>query len=207
MNNRPAITATEAEAIGVHKTQVSSCSDACFMTSRPGNCWYDRTFMEAFVRPSIGPAHWSGRCNYPVDGILQTGADEMSVYIDEHYGQAANQVRRYSLRLDGFASLHASASGGEALTHPFIFSGSELELNYAPSAAGSLRVEIRDAQNRPLPGYGLREAVDLFGNRIAGRATWKHGTDVSPLIGTPVRLRFVLRDADLFSFQFNDPLR
>lgn len=202
MNKRRALTAAEAESTGVHATQLTSCSDACFMTTRAGTSWYDRTFQEAFVRPAIGPGHWSGRCNYPVDGILQTGPDELSIYVDEHYAQAANQIRRYSLRLDGFASLRADHGGGEALTRPFIFAGRELELNYATSAAGSLRVEIRDADNRPLPGYTLRDAVDLFGNRTAGRAAWKSGTHVGPLAGRPVRMRLVLRDADLFSFRF-----
>ncbi len=204
MGGRSAITEAEGRAIKVHPTQLTSCSDACFMTTRPETSWYERTFMEALIRPDIGPAHWSGRCNYPVDGILQTGPTEMSLYIDEHYAQAKNQVRRYSLRLDGFASLRTSHEGGEALTHPLVFSGCELELNYATSAAGSLRVELRDAQNRPLPGYGLREAVDVFGNRMAGHAAWKQGKDVGPLAGTPVRLRFVMRDADLFSFRFRE---
>lgn len=202
MANRPAINAAEGEAVGVHHTQMNACSDACFMTTRPGNTWYDRTFMEAFIKPRIGPAHWSARCNYPVDGVVQTGPDEMSLYVDEHYAQPRNQVRRYSLRLDGFVSVRAPHSGGELVTKPLIFMGGELELNYATSAAGSMRVEIRDAGNRPLPGYTLREAVDMFGNRLAGHAAWKQGTDVSALAGQPVRLRFVMRDADLYSFQF-----
>ncbi len=204
MGGRPAITEAEGAAIGVHENQLTSCSDACFMTTRPGNLWYDRTFMEAFVRPRTGPAHWSGRSNYPVDGMVQTGPDELSVYIAEHYAQPKNQVRRYSLRLDGFASLRASHGGGEALTRPFIFSGRELELNYATSAAGSLRVEIRDADHRPIPGYGLRDAQDIFGNRIAGRAAWKRGADVGALAGRPIRLRFVLRDGDIYSFRFQE---
>jgi hypothetical protein len=32
--------------------------------------------------------------------------------------------------------------------------------------------------------------------------SWKSGTDVSQLAGKPVRLRFELKDADLYSFQF-----
>ena len=204
MAGRSAVTKVEAEAIGVHKTQLTACSDACFMTTRPGNGWYDRTFMDAFIRPRIGPDHWSARCNYPVDGVVQTGPDEMSLYVDEHYAQPGNQIRRYSLRLDGFASVRASHSSGELITKPLVFSGRELELNYATSAAGSLRVEIRDAGNRPIPGYTLREAVDIFGNRIAGRAAWKTGVDVGQLAGRPVRLRFVMRDADLYSIRFTE---
>ena len=204
MAGRFAVTREEAETIGVHPTQLTACSDACFMTARPGNGWYDRTFMEAFVRPRVGPSHWSARCNYPVDGVVQTGADEMSLYVDEHYAQPGNQVRRYSLRLDGFSSVRALHSGGELITKPLVFSGRELELNLSTSAAGSVRVEIRDEQDRPIPGYALRDAVDVFGNRIAGRAAWKKGIDVGQLAGRPVRLRFALRDADLYSIRFTE---
>ncbi len=202
MAGRQAVTEQEAKVTGVFDSQLNACSDACFMTTRPGNRWYDRTFMEAFVRPSIGPGHWTGRANYPVDGVVQTGQDEMSLYVDEHYAQPGNQVRRYSLRLDGFSSVYAPHGGGEIITKPLVFSGSELELNYSTSAAGSMRVEIRDEENRPIPGYTLRDALDIFGNRISGRAVWKTGGSVTKLAGTPVRLRFVMRDADLFSFRF-----
>lgn len=202
MAQRTAITPAEAEQISVHQTQLTACSDACFMTTRPGRTWYERTFMEAFIKPRIGAGHWSARCNYPVDGVVQTGPEEMSLYVCEHYAQPGNQVRRYSLRLDGFASVRAPHSGGELITKPVVFSGAQLELNYATSAAGSLRVEIRDGDGKPIPGYTLRESVDIFGNRIAGRAAWKHGTDVSPLSGRPVKLRFVMRDADLYSLRF-----
>ncbi len=202
MANRVAITEAEAAEMGVHETQLTACSDACFMTSRPGETWYERTFMEGFVKPRIGADHWSARCNYPVDGVVQTGPEEMSLYVCEHYAQPKNQVRRYSLRLDGFASVHAPHSGGEFTTKPIVFAGSELELNYATSAAGSLRVEIRDEAGKPIPGYCLREAKDLFGNRITGRAVWKQGSDLSALAGRPVILRFVMGDADLYSLRF-----
>jgi hypothetical protein len=140
-----------------------------------------------------------------VDGVVQTGPEEMSVYVCEHYAQPGNQVRRYSMRLDGFASVRAPHSGGEMITKPLVFAGNRLELNYATSAAGSLRVEIRDAEGKPIPGYSLREAEDIFGNKIAGCAAWKkQGTDVSALAGRPVILRFVMGDADLYSMRFAD---
>lgn len=126
----------------------------------------------------------------------------MSFYVNEHYAQPADQVRRYSLRLDGFCSVRAPHNGGELLTRPLVFSGNELELNYATSAAGSLRVEVRRPDNTPVPGYGLREAADIFGNRLDGLARWRHGTGFGALAGQPVRLRFVMRDADLFSLRF-----
>ncbi len=202
LKNRRALTEAEAESLGVHPTQRNDCSDACFMTTRPGRDYYDRTCLEAWHRPPCGPAFWSARNNYPASGVIQTGPDEMSVYIDDHYHQPGNTLRRYALRLDGFLSVRAPHGGGEMRTRPFTFAGGELELNYATSAAGELRVEIQDAQGAPIAGHTLREAADLFGNQVAGRARWKGGTGVAALAGRPVRLRFVMRDADLYSLRF-----
>ena len=42
----------------------------------------------------------------------------------------------------------------------------------------------------------------IFGDTIERTVTWKNGGDVSALAGKPVRLRFVLKDADLYAFQF-----
>jgi hypothetical protein len=32
--------------------------------------------------------------------------------------------------------------------------------------------------------------------------SWKNGTDLNSLAGRPIRLRFVLKDADVYSMQF-----
>jgi hypothetical protein len=89
------------------------------------------------------------------------------------------------------------------LTRPFRFSGSRLELNVATSAAGGVRVEIQDANGRPIPGYTLEEAQEIMGDDVARVAAWRSGADVSRLAGRPVRLRFVMRDADLYSLRFH----
>ena len=80
--------------------------------------------------------------------------------------------------------------------------GGELRLNFSTSAAGSIRVEIQDEAGRPLPGHGLEECEVIYGDTLDRRVAWKQGADVSALQGRPVRLRFVLEDADLFSLWF-----
>ena len=50
------------------------------------------------------------------------------------------------LRTDGFVSIQASYRGGELITKPLVFAGENLILNYTTSAAGSIRLEIQDAQ-------------------------------------------------------------
>jgi len=111
-------------------------------------------------------------------------------------------MHRYSMRLDGFASAQAPYSGGELLTKPLTFDGNRLSINFATSAAGSIRLEIQAADGKPIPGFTLADANEQIGNEIDRVVSWKQGDDVSSLAGKTVRLRFVMKDADLYSLQF-----
>ena len=93
-------------------------------------------------------------------------------------------------------------SGGEMLTKTQTFTGKELVLNFSTSAAGGIRVEIQDASGKAIPGFALADAVETIGNEIERVVRWKTGPDVSTLAGKPIRLRFVMRDARLFSLRF-----
>ena len=94
-------------------------------------------------------------------------------------------------------------AGGELLTSPLKFRGNRLSLNLSTSAAGSVRVEIQDESGRPIPGYTLDEAHELYGDSLSLAAAWKSKeANVGALAGQSVRLRFVVRDADLFSYRF-----
>ena len=65
-------------------------------------------------------------------------------------------------------------------------------------------MELQDVQGKPLPGFSLDESEELFGDTLDRGVNWNVKADLSPLIGQPVQVRFVLRDADLYSFQFRD---
>lgn len=202
MPNRQVVTNEQAEVLGVNPKYYNDCSDAIIMSSRGGSV-YDRTFTESFIRPGIGLENWVSRSNYPVLNVVQTSPTELSVYVNENYAQPSAHLKRYTLRIDGFASLQAGMKGGEALTKPFIFDGKELEINYSTSAAGEIRVEILDAAGKPIPGYTLGDSQVIIGNEISRAVSWKGNTNVASLAGKPIRLRIQLKDADLFSFKFN----
>jgi hypothetical protein len=106
--------------------------------------------------------------------------------------------------LDGFASVNGPYSGGEMTTKVIVFKGNRLVVNYATSAAGSLQVEIQDEQGAPLPGYALAECPEIYGDEIERVVRWKTKPGVGELTGRPVRLRFVLKDADLYSVRFKE---
>ncbi len=204
MQGRRALGDAEVKELGIDKSVPwlrNDCSDTMLLSTRGGDR-YEWTFREALVRPGLGPRNWTSRSNYAACGIVPTGPAEMSLYVGRHNAQESAHVARYTLRTDGLASLSASADGGEMLTKPLVFAGKALEINYSTSAAGSVRVEIQDAAGKPIPGFALADCPEIFGDRIEQVVAWKGGTDVSKLAGRPVRLRFVMKDADLYSLRF-----
>jgi hypothetical protein len=88
------------------------------------------------------------------------------------------------------------------LTTPIVFDGDKLSLNFASSAAGDVRVEIQDEHGDPIPGFNAADCEPQFGDTVDRVVHWKGGPDVSELAGKAVRLRFLLKDADLYSYQF-----
>ena len=182
-------------------------SDALFMTSRDG--LHFKRWHEAFLRPGLQRERWETRNNMTAWGILETANDlqgapkELSIFSSESYlGSRCSRLRRFTLRLDGFVSANASRQGGELITRPFTFSGGALNLNVSTSAAGAVRVELQDRDGKALKGHTLRECDEIYGDYLARTVTWKRAADVSALAGRPVRLRFALSDADLYSLQF-----
>jgi hypothetical protein len=181
-------------------------SDAVFMTSRDGLNWH--RWLEAFVRPGLQRERWWQRNNYTAWGMLTTKAqieglpDELSFYLNEHYYLDGNRLRRFSLRMEGFVSVYAPYSGGEMVTHPLIFRGGELVINYSTSAAGSIRVEVMDENGKPLPELALDDCPEIYGDEIEKKVEWKTRSDLSHLSDKTIRLKFALRDADLYSIRF-----
>ena len=104
--------------------------------------------------------------------------------------------------MDGFVSVHAPYDGGELLTKPFRFSGEQLVLNFESSAAGEIRIELRDAAGEPIEGFTVADCALIFGNEIDGEVNWTGGRDLSELAGQEVQMRIEMKDADLYSFQF-----
>lgn len=184
---------TERGSGPAYNKRESNSTDILFMSKRAGATHYDRLFTEAFIRPGRDPELWGNRANYAAQNVVLTAPDELSIY--------HKNGDRYTLRPDGFISIRAGSKSGELITQPLVFDGRELVLNFSTSAAGSIAVELLDADGKPLPGYSLAEAQPEYGDQIEQVMTWKTG-DLSDTAGKPVRLRFVMRECDLFSLRF-----
>jgi len=65
-----------------------------------------------------------------------------------------------------------------------------------------VRVEFQGADGQPLPGFTLPDCDEIYGDNLERVVTWKANPDLAALAGKPVRMRFQVRDADVYSFHF-----
>lgn len=202
--------------------------DVRFAASRDGVHWerYDR---RAFV--DIGmKEEWDSRSIYMAYGLVPGNVErQMYMYYygsntlhgwdrdDQHRERNKRLLRRrigvpkteihsigrLTIRRDGFISARAAYTGGEFSTLPLTFEGDELVLNVDTSAVGQVQVQILDENGKPVPGYSLEDCDQIHtANEINRVVKWNGKGNISKLAGKPVRLHFVMRDADLYAFQF-----
>ena len=139
--------------------------------------------------------------------------NKLSMYASENLGikgphedGSFPRVRRFTIRKDGFVSVRAGAELGELVTKPLIFTGNKLTVNYNAQLgeAGKIRIEVLDGKKQPISSFALKDCNPLSDDDIDAVVTWKGGEDLSNLAGKPIHLRFVLNQADLFSFRFTE---
>ncbi len=187
----------------------TAVTDGVLLVSRDGETV--RLWEESFMRP--GPRakeSWVYGDNFIFWGLVETASalgdapNELSFYSTEGYWEGnSTKIRRSTLRLDGFVSAQAPAAGGELVTRPLLFTGRALSLNFETGGPGEVKVELQRPDGTPIPGYALEDCFPIFGDHIDFPVSWKgKGSDVGALAGEPVRIRFALKDADLYAFQF-----
>ncbi|MDR2376284.1 MAG: hypothetical protein LBD96_07590 [Treponema sp.] len=191
----------------------TALTDGFFMFSRDGINFH--RWDEPFLRPGLARRHnWVYGDGYQSWGLIETPAEdpyappEISFFAGEDYKNQdrALSLRRYTVRLDGFAYLHAAREPRTALTRPFVFEGRTLTLNVSTGAAGFIMVEFLSPENELIPGYSGNAGYKMFGDDIALKVLFRRGdsadSDVASLSGKPVRIRFTLSEARLYSMQF-----
>jgi len=113
-------------------------------------------------------------------------------------------VARAIWRMDRLVAAEAGADGGSIVTPSIRFQGERLIINADCGASGGLRVGLERPNGDPIPGFASAEAFPVQGNGLTLPVSWKTASNLAQLAGQPVRLRFELKGADLYSFQFTN---
>jgi hypothetical protein len=169
-----------------------------FMSSRDGRNF--RRWLEPVVPESAPQDRGGNRSNYMAWGVVQTpdSPDKLSVYATEaYYTGPDSRIRRFSYRVDGFVSARAAKQGGELLTKPLTFNGSTLLVNCKTDDGGSLQVFLETPDGEP-----LASSESFSGDAIDHTVRWASAESLKSISGKPVRIRFLITSADLYSFRF-----
>ena len=165
---------------------------------------FQRTFRDAVIRPGTNEAARKDP-TYVTPGVLfnvqkprkYTFMSAMAVY--------AGSDRVFVVPSNRFASLHAGAEEGEVILKTMICTGNHLRLNFSTSADGYIKVEFQTPEGAPIAPYTLANAKRKTDDR-PHVAEWKTKTPTrfNDMKGKTVRIRIVMKEADLYSMQFSN---
>lgn len=188
-------------ALQVDKDRVGLVNTDCiFMFSRDGGDNWHR-YHEAFYSPDYeNEGNWIyGDC-YPSYNFVDIGDENYYFYdIEGSFSpELDSPMYRYKIRKDGFASMYADGKERIAITKPLIFEGKDLHLNFKTSAYGYVYVEVLDKVGNPIS----EKSFEIYGNNIDRKILFENDEDFSKFAGKPVRLKFTMLDASLYSMKF-----
>jgi hypothetical protein len=133
--------------------------------------------------------------------------NHISVYASEaYYTGPDSRLRRFEYRKDGFVSLRVGFEIGEMLTKPISLGSlaERLTVNFQTKKDGYIMVSIEKPDGSEIIGYEISSCNILRGDSLKEQVSWGVGSDISHLKKRypAVSLRFKLKDADLYSLQF-----
>jgi len=159
--------------------------------------------------PLLGPGapgEWDCGAVYTVNKPIVVD-DEIWLYYagcsqgHAHEADAVGSIGLATWRRDGFVSIDANRNTGTLTTKALTFAGNHLVIN-AEVADGEVVVELLDAADHPLEGFEAASCLPFKGDSIRHEVSWKGGGDLGPLSDKPVKLKFHMRCARLYSFAF-----
>lgn len=173
--------------------------------SRDGVHW-DRPSREPFIPRGEDANAFDSKMIHMSVGQFQRGDEWWAFYrgtnqLHSTHGHThvlpkpTGVISRVVSRLDGYVSLDAPRDG--TFTTIPLQATAGLELNYTTAPGGSIRVDMCDMNEKPL----VQCAEPLVGDQIAGVVRW---TQRPPMANQPIRLRFHMVSAKLFSFRFTE---
>lgn len=172
--------------------------------SRDGFHW-SRPDRRPLVPVSEKKGAWNWGNIQSAGGCMLVVRDKLYFYVSGRAGVDGSSQSGVSttglatLRRDGFASMDAAGKEGTLTTRAVRFTGERLFVNVA-AGSGELRVELLDERNRVIVPFTRKNSMRLRGDVTIAEMKWKSRKDLASLAGKPVKFRFHLKNARLYSF-------
>lgn len=167
--------------------------------TRDGETWVRD--LEPFFAPDPQKGAWD-HAHAWIDDQVPVGDDVYLYYGGYARGHKVNrfeerQIGLVRIKRDRYAGQAAEGAQGTIITPPLLLKGKSLTVN-ASAANGMVRVQIRDASGRPIPGFTFTDSVTVSSDVLAAPIRWSES--LSKLENVPIQLEFSLDNACLYSF-------
>ncbi|MFN7937876.1 MAG: hypothetical protein U0R19_31390 [Bryobacteraceae bacterium] len=115
--------------------------------------------------------------------------------------QTGGAIGLATLRKDGFCSMHAGPQQGVLITRREALAKPQLTINAVTTSTGEIRAELLDTNNQVIPGFSRNESIPFTGDATSHTLRWRTSTFPGPHATSLKKIRFLLTNADLFSYQ------
>ena len=182
--------------------------DIAIAHSRDGKAWQRE---KELVLPRGGVGEWDRFNQAPATRPVRVG-DELWIYYSGRLYRHGEYHRHTelkdtgphfvgiglaTLRLDGWCSLQAGFDGGKVVTKPVTLPKGNLFIN-AKSDWGEVVVEVLDPEGEAIEGM---KSAPVSADGVRLPVQWTEGSSLEQLAGRPVRLRFAIKNALLYSWK------
>lgn len=172
--------------------------------------WKTKATKATFLPYGEHGKGWEWGATYPVyQPSLIVVDDQIRFYYVGHTGrhwasyhgdeEGVNGIGLATLRLDGFVSVEAGEQEGTLTTKPLVFIGDALEIN-ASAEGGVIGVEALDLAGNVIEGFSQADCEPISTDSLRHVLKWKGSSDAHLLQARPIRLKFYIKNAKLFSF-------
>ena len=123
--------------------------------------------------------------------------------LDPNLARDGHHLCLATMRLDGYVSLDATVREGWIESKPVFSTGSYLIINGRCGPNGYIEVEIMDGWNNVWEEHSRDRCERFTGDAVRHPVKWSGRETVNEIPGS-VKLKFYLRNAELYGFQFAD---
>ncbi len=120
--------------------------------------------------------------------------------VHEDYKGLKAAVGLAKLRLDGFCSMQAGDKEGWLISRREVFNTPEVTINAKCGPGGYVTAEIVDRNNNVIRGFEKNYCNAFQGDSVRGKLTWKTREFPEGLRDKDRKIRFYVRNADLYSY-------